>query len=280
MNYYYYQISPRSSMTLVVQSPGQEPRQLEVETNVRQLKRVLDLTTDMDLNDLIRDAENESRSEVHRFRKVGNVVIWKMPSFAFDPEQVDSIMTEKIKGNGALVLDLRGNPGGYVKTLERLAGFLFDKDVKIADMKRRKDSEVCKAVSQGANSFTGKIVVLVDSRSSSAAEILARLLQIEKRGYVIGDQSAGAVMQSKSLSMRMGTDKLIFYGVSITDADVIMTDGKSLEHVGVTPDEYIIPTAADMAAAKDIALARAIEKAGAQIGPEEAGKFFPVEWDN
>src|ERR1035437_2668566 len=220
MNYYYYQISPRSSMKLVVQSPGAEPKEIEIAANVKQLKRVINLDSDTDINDLIRDLENESRREFHEFERVGNVAIWKMPSFSFDPEQVDSIMQDKIKGSSALILDLRGNPGGHIKTLERLVGYLFDKDVKIADMKGRTKTEASTGVSRGANSYTGSIVVLVDSRSASCAEILARVLQIEKRGYVIGDNTAGAVMESRSFSMETGTDRIVPYGVNITAADV------------------------------------------------------------
>jgi C-terminal processing protease CtpA/Prc len=281
MMYYYYYINPQAGVKMVVQSPGDaQPRELEVMANVKQLKRVLDLNSDFDINELIRDIESESRSEVHRFQRIGNVVVWNMPSFSFTPDQVDTIMQGRVKGSGSLVLDLRGNPGGYVKTLERLAGYFFDKEVKIADLKRRKDNEVSKTVPHGDDTFKGNVVVLVDSRSGSAAEIFARLMQIEKRGIVIGDRSAGAVMQSRSFPMEMGTDKIVRYTMSVTDADVIMTDGKSIEHVGVTPDETILLTGADLAAFKDPALARAVEKAGGQISPEAAGKLFPIEWDN
>jgi C-terminal processing protease CtpA/Prc len=280
LNYYYYQINPQAIMKLVVQSPGGEPRDVEVATNVKPLRQVLDLNSNLDLNDLIRDAENESLRQFHSFQKVGSVTIWKMPSFSFDPADVDSIMQSRVKDSGGLVLDLRGNQGGYVKTLEKLAGYFFTNEVKIADVKGRKEATVSKALSRTSNIYNGKLVILIDSRSASAAEIFARLMQIEKRGYVIGDRSAGAVMQSRSFPMEMGTDRIILYGMSITDADVVMTDGNSLEHVGVTPDETILLTGEDLAQSKDPALARAVEKAGAQISAESAGKMFPVEWDN
>lgn len=85
-------------------------------------------------------------------------------------------------------------------------------------------------------------------------------------------------MQSRFYEQTMGVNTLIFYGASITDADVIMSDGKSLEHVGVMPDTLMVATAEDMAAGRDPVLAHAVELLGFKLDPEKAGSFFPVEW--
>lgn len=71
---------------------------------------------------------------------------------------------------------------------------------------------------------------------------------------------------------------MIFYGASVTNADVIMSDGQSLEKVGVMPDELLTPTMDDLAAGLDPVLAHAAELVGMEISSEEAGKLFPVEW--
>jgi carboxyl-terminal processing protease len=164
--------------------------------------------------------------------------------------------------------------------LERLAGYFFDQDLMIAELKSRKKMDPMEAKSRGSNVFQGKLVVLVDSDSGSASEIFARLMQLEQRGTVIGDRTSGAVMQSRHHDHKLGTDSVIFYGASITNADVIMSDGKSLEKVGVTPDEILLPTQEDMASGRDPVLARAAELIGMELSPEQAGSLFPVEWQD
>ena len=139
--------------------------------------------------------------------------------------------------------------------------------------------------------FKGRLVVLVDSESASASEVFARLIQIEKRGIIIGDRSAGKVMQSLRYAHLLN-DNLYgrgvmygyyiitsrnIYGASITNADVIMSDGKSLENVGVTPDELLLPTGPDLAHRFDPVLARAAAVLGVEIDAKKAGAIFPSE---
>lgn len=120
--------------------------------------------------------------------------------------------------------------------------------------------------------------MLVDARSASAAELFARIIQLEKRGLVMGDQTQGAVMEARRYNERSEADTVVFYGASITEWDLIMSDGKSLEHVGVTPDERILPGADALANKRDPVLAHAVQSLGVNLSLEEAGKAFPYEW--
>ena len=135
-----------------------------------------------------------------------------------------------------------------------------------------------KAGSRGKDAFVGKIFVLIDSGSASASELFARVVQLEKRGTVIGDQSAGAVMRARTYPHAIGGSRFIPYSLSITDADIIMTDGKSLERLGVIPDELKLPSAMELAGKHDPVLAYALSLAGVEITAEKAGALFPIEW--
>ena len=281
INYTYQALRPRSGVRLVVIKPDGKEQQVDVMAKVTEGKRVLDLTgsdSGSDIFDLIRQSENQERLDRHRYYELGEeLFIWKMPAFDLSEPKVDELLS-KAKKRKSLILDLRGNGGGYETTLLRMISNLFDHDIKLGEVKRRKETKPLVAKTRGDGTFPGKLIVLIDSKSGSAAELFARTVQLEKRGVVIGDVSAGAVMRSKQYDHNLGTDTVIFFGASITDADVVMTDGKSLERVGVIPDEVKVPTASDLAAKRDPVLAYAAILAGVNISPEKAGALFPIEW--
>lgn len=279
IHYFYNTLSPRAGFNVVVQSPGGEPREMNLKAKVTPGKRVLDLNSDIEINAILREMEDDAKLGRHRYYDdLGGVFVWKMPAFDLAEEEVDKIMS-KARGRKALVLDLRGNGGGAETTLLRLLGHFFEQDVKMVDIKTRKELKPVVAKTRGkGNVFAGKVFVLVDSESGSSSEVFARVMQLEKRGTVIGDRSAGAVMRSIYRNYEMGAERIVIWGASITNADVIMSDGARLERTGVVPDELLLPKPADMAAKRDLVLARALELAGTNIDPAKAGTLFPVEW--
>ncbi len=265
----------------VIRSSDGSQRNVEIEARLKQGKRVLDLTGngDGDIWQVLRERENDERANRHRTVALRqSLLIWKMPEFDLTDDEVDRQMKE-VRKFPALVLDLRRNPGGFVKTLEHLTGSVMDHDVIIGKRVGRKSGlKPVLGKSRGKEAFSGKLIVLIDSSSASAAELFARVIQLEHRGTVLGDRSSGSVMESRYYPFKQGLDTRIFYGGSVTDADIMMKDGKSLEHDGVVPDEVILPTPADLSSQRDPVLARAASLAGVDLDPVDAGKLFPIEW--
>jgi carboxyl-terminal processing protease len=277
LQYFLNALAPQASTQFDLRSPAGEERQVVVNSAVKPHMRVLDLRTHgQDYNDLVRQEENEEHATRSRVIEKGDAAIWKLQQFDVDIREVEKEISIARK-HKTLILDLRGNPGGYTDSLQWIVGSLFDHDVKIADRVGRKEHKPQIGKHHG-DPFDGKLIVLVDGGSASSSELLARVIQIEHRGTVIGDRTAGAVMEAKHYSEESGDDVRVFYGISVTDANLIMTDGKSLEKTGVVPDELLLPTGADLAAGRDPVLVRAAELAGVKLDPVEAGKMFPFEW--
>lgn len=273
--YLYNILRPQSSMTLVIEKPDKRQQRIIIKAKVDKGSPIV---TDKDDLEMKLEAEEYDHLTRHRFHELSeDVLIWKMPQFDLGEGSLARTF-DRFKKRKALILDLRGNDGGYTRSLELMAGYFFESKLKIADLRGRKESDPLVARSQKEKAFKGQLIVLIDGESMSAAEVFARVVQLEKRGTLIGDRSAGSVMQSSWHRLQVGIQQGLFFGISATDADVIMSDGKSLEHVGVTPDELLLPTAQEMSLNHDPVLAYAASLAGIKLDPKKAGELFPIEW--
>jgi C-terminal processing protease CtpA/Prc len=274
--YLYNSLRPQPGIRVTLRSPGGEQRQLDLIAKEVKGKAVVDLSIQHEWLELIRRSWRRAELGRDGFQSFGDdLLLWNMHEFDLTESEIDDVMS-KARKHKALILDLRGNGGGWITTVTRLVSNLFDHDVTIGNVKSRKETKPLIAKTRGGDKvFQGKLIVLVDSGSASASEILARTVQLEKRGIVIGDQTMGAVMAAQQFQDRVGLDFVVFFGASITIWDLIMADGNSLEHRGVTPDEKRLPTAEDLAAERDPVLSYAASVAGVSLDPVAAGKLFP-----
>jgi carboxyl-terminal processing protease len=267
-------LRPQPALRLVLADAAGSQRQLEVMTRF-QLSTVIRYFLHQGINVRVRDADEERRILSARyFEKGDDLLVVKIPEFAFSASEVDTIIG-RMRAHRGVVLDLRGNPGGYVNTLDRLLGGLFQNDRKILDRIGRDGTKSESATGRHHDAFTGRFAVLVDSESASASEVLARVVQLDKRGFIVGDRSSGSVMEARVYPHEVSVDSGISYAIAVTDADLVMTDGKRLEHVGVEPDIMVLPTSQDLANKRDPALAKAAGLVGTQLSPEEAGTILP-----
>ena len=106
-------------------------------------------------------------------------------------EFLDAIFELKNKGMNSLVLDLRGNSGGYLGTAINLCDeFLPKNDLIVYTEGRNMPENKIFATSIG-NFEKGNLVVLIDDFSASASEIVAGAVQDNDRGWVVGRRSFG-----------------------------------------------------------------------------------------
>lgn len=282
LRYLYYSLRPAERVRFQLASPGGSPRTLDILTKITPRKKVLDLTgSDADINSFIDRMEEDEhdRAVASRWASLGDnaVMVWKLKEFAHTQAEIDRTLSNARKHKG-LVIDLRGDGGGSEETLLRILGNLFDHDVTIGQIKGRTGTKPLIAKTRGAAfAYAGDLVILVDSESGSASELLARVVQLEKRGIVMGDRTSGKVMRSRLLTHESGLDVIATYAVSVTDADIVMKDGQSLEKTGVTPDAILLPSSSDLAARRDPVLSAAVGRLGSALAAEDAGAIFETK---
>jgi C-terminal processing protease CtpA/Prc len=274
IEYVFQSLRPQPALRLTLAGENGQPRRLDPMAKVEP-SPVIKYRLHQGINQMVRDWKDEyALLEPQFFEKGDELLAVRIPAFALSATGVDYVLGRMRRHKG-VVLDLRGNPGGFTESLDRFVGGMFENDLKLYDRVRRDSTKPISVSGRHHDAFTGRLVVLVDSGSASASELFARVMQLEKRAFVMGDRSAGMVMEAMTYRHEISVDTNNFYGAEITISDLIMTDGKSLEHAGVEPDILILPTAQDIAARRDPVMAKAAGLAGVKVTPEEAGSMFP-----
>lgn len=265
LRYLLYGLSPRTLVKLTVRPPGGEPRQVDVAAAVTPRPPVVRIHRQQ-LQGLLWRQARSTRDARNEMSRDGDIAIWRLSGFDFDYRDVGRLFEEATAGASGLILDMRGNGGGLIRTMQEIAGRLFDRDVTIATIRERGASRALEAKKK-RGAFTGAVIALLDADSGSSAELLGRVLQLEGRGIVIGDRSAGHVQQARRVRLGVrARGGAILYSASIATGTLTMSDGATLEGVGVTPDELLLPSAEDLAAGRDPVLARAVQRLGGGQG--------------
>jgi C-terminal processing protease CtpA/Prc len=277
IKYIFTALAPLAQYHFVVASPAQSPRSVTTKSRLITipLTRMPGATTRQQVSRVLEGDWSLQRTRAVEVNE--KLMIWKLPAFRLPESEIKHQVSAATK-HETLILDLRDNSGGSENDLRWMIGSFFDHDITVGQMIERGNSEPLSAPSLGKQAFTGKLIVLVNASSASAAEIFARTVQLQKRGTVVGDQTAGSVGRGKPFLLHQGTVSSVVYSMEITVARLKMPDGGDLEGKGVTPDIKVVPTSMDLAQQRDPALTTAAQLAGIHISPEEAAKMFPVVW--
>ncbi len=121
-------------------------------------------------------------------------------------EVTQAIERLKKQGMKSLVLDLQGNSGGYLGASAELANEFLEKGDMVVYTQGRDGARTSEYHSEGKGLFReGRLVVLVDEYSASAAEILAGAIQDQDRGIIVGRRTFGKGLVQRPLELEDGS---------------------------------------------------------------------------
>ncbi len=175
----------------------------------------------------------------------------------FDQE-TNSLVRENVAkfkkaGYKKVIIDLRGNPGGYLKAAQKVASLWIDDEVIVSE---RINGKVVHELSGNSNDTVLrniKTVVLINEGSASASEILAAALQDYKKATVVGEKSYG-----KGSVQRL--EELPYGGqLKVTMAHWYTPNDKTIDKKGIKPDVKVKYTIEDWKNNKDPQLDKAIK---------------------
>lgn len=157
-------------------------------------------------------------------------------------------------GAKKLLIDLRGNPGGYLEAAVSIASHFLPKGALIVaeEYSGKKDNVEHRAYGPYDVPADTEVVILIDKGSASASEIVAGALQDHDVATIIGETSFG----KGSVQQLVTIDKS---SLKVTVARWTTPDGHWINGNGVTPDIQVERTAEDVRAERDPQKDRAIE---------------------
>ena len=158
-------------------------------------------------------------------------------------------------GSTKLILDLRGNPGGYLEAAVDMASYFLPvgDTVVSEDFKGKQPAIVHRSV--GYNVFANKklsMAILIDQGSASASEILSGALQQQGVAKLVGTRSFGKGSVQQLMDLGDGAE------LKITIARWLTPNGSSISDGGLTPDINATTTPEDVAAGRDPQTAAAV----------------------
>ncbi len=189
--------------------------------------------------------------------RADGVFVIKLYAFnANAPEKFRNALREFASTNAdKMIVDVRGNPGGYLEVAVDLASWYLPvgKPIVIQDFLDKKSQDVFR--SRGYDIFNNslKLAILVDEGSASAAEIFAGALHDHGKATLIGRKTFGKG------SVQQIFDVTEDSSLKITIAQWLTPNGISISHEGIAPEIDVEIKREDVEAGRDPQLERAVE---------------------
>ena len=218
-------------------------------------------TKDMSVNDIARIVKNDDNKEVkllvkrgeenlditivkdmvelpvvsgkvinHNDKKIGYISLSIFSSVASEQFNKQLVKLEK-EGISGLVIDVRGNSGGYLTTVTDIASYFLKKGDIIYKLEVNDKVTVRKDKTKESRDYP--VAVLIDKNSASASEILASSIKESYNGYVVGTNSYGKGTVQQTLVLSDGS--MIKYTIE----KWLTPLGNWINEEGVVPTNYV-----------------------------------------
>jgi carboxyl-terminal processing protease len=176
-----------------------------------------------------------TRAEIHvatvRSDVIGNGVLYvRIYQFgATTSKEFADVLTHQLAGSKGVILDLRGDPGGYISAADDVISE-FVTSGETFELRGR-DGSVERHNATGPHAAPSvPLVVLVDANSASASEIVAGSLQVHQRAKLVGTTSYGKGSVQLDFPLNDGSD------IHLTIKRWYLPNGVTIDHKGLTPD--------------------------------------------
>jgi len=185
-----------------------------------------ELSFDLEIKTLIVPAITSSIKDING-HKIGYIYLETF-SGTVDTQVQTTLISMEQEGIESLIIDVRGNTGGYLSSCTKTIEMFLEKDKLMYSIKSKKDSTDYKDTTDTKRTYP--IVVLINGNSASASEILAGSLKYSYGATIIGTKSFGKGKVQTTGTLEDGT--MIKY----TSARWFMPNGECIDEKGIKPD--------------------------------------------
>lgn len=128
----------------------------------------------------------------------------------------------------SLILDIRGNPGGYLDSVEAIAQYFIGTGILLRTVGNDGDEKLI--VSNGEPAVRLPVTILVDGNSASASEVFAGAMQDHELAVIVGTRTYGKGSVQQLIPLQTGG------GLRVTIEHYFTPNGSEVDGVGITPD--------------------------------------------
>lgn len=166
-----------------------------------------------------------------------SIAYFKMTQFHQESSAHLEQAIESIRNDGvvlsAIIIDLRGNPGGILRQAVAMADGFLDEGMIVSTRGRNSTMQLEFSASPGQWTPGIPLMILVDHSTASASEVLSGALQDNGRAVIVGERTFGKGSVQSVLPLRNGS------GIKLTTARYYTPSGRSIQAEGIIPDVLI-----------------------------------------